>query len=244
MRLCVLGSASTSQHTIVTQNRLCMQMGRLQASHQADKGVLQAALDSLQAQSRQLHHQHKRWAWQLAALLHWKRQGARQVRKLLHSWARLTAASRSRRAAAATASPRGMIRNSWEAARKGHKDDVSGAQICRKEHSLAEQSCCMAGADDQLEGPMPDGWAHHDRRTPGGCFRGTYACRMMVCAVLPAMLLMQLHEGAHHQQWCHAGKARPPRCSKRYPLHQQLQRGAEQHAVLPHACFVFDRHVQ
>lgn len=154
-----------------------MQMERLQASHQADQGVLQAAMDSLQAQSRQPRSQHKRCAWQLAALWHWKRQGARQLRKLLHSWAMLTAASRSRRAAA-TASLRDIIRNSCKASCKGHEADVSGAQRCQKEHSLVEQSYrCTAGAEEQLEGPMPDGWAHHDRRMLGGCFRGTCAGR-------------------------------------------------------------------
>lgn len=190
-----------------------MQMERLQASHQAEQGALQAAMDSLQAQSRQLQTRHQEWAWQLAALLHWKRQGAMQLRKLLQSWAMLTAASRSRRAAA-TASHRGMIRSSCEASCKKHGDEVSGGA-----QTLAEPSYCAAGAENRLEGPMPDGWAHHDRRMLGGCFRGTYIRVITMFAVLSAMLLMRLHQ----QQRCDAGKAWPPRCHTSYPFEHQLQ---------------------
>lgn len=151
----------------------CMQMEKVQASHQADQGIMQAAVDSLQTQCEQLHSRHRHWAWQLAALLHWKRHGALQMRKLLHSWALLTAATRSHQS---TALSRGSIRSTGGVFYTGHMDNISQALGCQRAHSLARRASCTAGAEDELPGlrPVPNGCAHHDRRALGACFTGKH----------------------------------------------------------------------
>ena len=148
-----------------------MQMEKVQASHQADQGALQAAVDSLQAQSRQLHSRRQHWAWQLAALLHWKRQGALRLRKLLHSWVMLTAASRSHRSPALSGN---SVRSTCGVCETRQMDNSSEALGYQRSHSLAKQACRTSGAEAGLPGlrPMPDGCAY-DRRVLGACFTGT-----------------------------------------------------------------------
>ena len=148
-------------------------MEKAQASHQADQGALQAAMDSLQVQCRQLHSRHQHWAWQLAVLQHWKRQGALQLRKLLHGWAMLTAASRPHRS---TAPHKDLIRSNSRASHMGSITGVSEAPGCREAHSPATQICCTAGAEDRMPGllPVADGGAQHDRQVLGACFKGIH----------------------------------------------------------------------
>lgn len=190
-----------------------MQREKVQASHQADQASLQAAMDSLQVQSRQLHRRHQHWAWQLAALLHWKRQGALQLRKLLHSWATLTAASRPDRP---TTLHKESIRSKSEASHTGRIVSVSEAPGYLGAQSATEEACYTAGAEDGLPGlrPVPDGWAHHDRRVLGACFTGnTHACRVMLCS------------------WSVAGAASSCRILKRQYLASMLAIAAAHSAV-------------
>ena len=141
------------------------------ASHQADQGQLQGAMDSLQTQSICLHRRQQHWAWQLAALLHWKLQGALQLRKILHSWATLTAASRLHQT---TALHKNSTRSNGGASRTGSIAGVSEASGCRGVLSLAPKVSCTAEEEDGLPGlpPVPDGRTHHNRRVVGACFKG------------------------------------------------------------------------
>ena len=167
-------------------------------AHQVEQGALQAAMESLQAKSRQLHSQHQHWAWQVAALLHWKRQGAQQSHRLLHSWAMLAAASRSQ---LSPAFDRGFIRNTCADSHTRHLDDVLEVQRRSVTPILADEDTKQAGfktggsAENQMRAlcSVPDGWEHHDQRMLGACFRGMYACRYDGRNSSPLILLGQMH---------------------------------------------------
>lgn len=209
-----------------------MQTEKVQASHQADQGSLQAAMNSLQVQSRRLHRRHQHWGWQLAALLHWKRQGALQLRKLLHSWAMLTAASRPHRP---TALHKHSIRSNIGASHKGSIASISEASGCLGAQSLAEQACCTAGAEDRLPGlhPMPHGCAHRDRRMLGACFTGAHMLAEW-CCVSPFLVADAASSSTAVLLHCEPGNILPP-CSTRRMVLGMMSRQKLLSSM--HACF-------
>lgn len=176
-------------YTSVMSTAVCMQMGKVQASQHTKHGALQAAADSLQERSKLLHSQHQQWAWQLASLLHWKRQGALQLRRVLHSWARLSAASRSH---LTPASRKHVARNCREAS-DIEGDSVVGA--CPGTYLTAnwdmEEARCQArlGLEAGVDGicMVTD---HYDRRLLGACFRGTHACQLVCTSHGPWFLCL------------------------------------------------------
>lgn len=167
-------TTASCTHVIITAS--CMQMEKVQASQHAKQGALQAAIDSLQQHSNQLISRHQQWAWKLASLLHWKRQGVQQLRRLLQSWAILTTASRSK---SSPGSHNRIIRRCCEASDTQGKDGDLAEGTCQgtcvaADAQLAPCQACLA-TEDGMHGlrPVTD---HHDRRLLAVCFRGTHAC--------------------------------------------------------------------
>lgn len=166
-----------------------MQMEKVQASQYTKQAALQAAIDSLQERSKLLHSRHQQWGWKLAFLMHWKRQGALQLRRVLHSWARLSAASRSH---PEPASRKHFARNSCEAS---DTEGDSVIEACPGTYLTADQDVeearCRArlGLEDSVDGicVVTD---HHDRRLLGVCFRGNRACQLVSTSCGPWFLCL------------------------------------------------------
>ena len=155
-----------------------MQMKEVQASHLAKQGALQAAIDSLQERANLLHRRHQQWASQLACLLHWKRQGAQQLRRVLHSWARLSARSESH---LSLASQKHFPRGCCGASGTEGEDDPLAVGACQGAYLAVDQGEEEVPCQARLGGEagvhvLRLATDHHDRRLLGVCFRGTHAC--------------------------------------------------------------------
>ena len=125
-----------------------------------DNQDLNSRLVDLQATVDQMHRQHDLWAWRLAALLHWQRRGASQLRGIMQAWA-----------AVACAAAREHQEN---------REQQSGSGMTTTAACYHDQTY-RNGSDvaERLPEPQPhamDGWSHHNRRLLGCCFRGDACC--------------------------------------------------------------------
>ena len=155
-----------------------MQMQNITAAHQAEREGLQAHADTLQAQIWQLQGQHQQWAWQLAALLHWKRQGARRMRQVLQSWAVITAASQSLPFSSEKPGPANAAGAFERRLSSAVSQDHMSHMTCVHDRAQVKKVDCRAvgEAESQMQRPqpMPDSWEHHNKRVLGTCFRGMH----------------------------------------------------------------------
>ena len=159
-------SALQSKSALRSCQADCSQLEETIATFKSDEQQWRNQVAAVQAHRDQMGRQHWVWGRRLAELLHWRRSGFSELRRVMQAWAVLVSSPDHR-----------MLQ---------HGSGVVVADTC---HLKRTQACA-----ERVN--VNDGWRHHDRRLLGCCFRGDCprAIKLHVCCVddLADLLLLLL----------------------------------------------------
>ncbi len=129
----------------------CSQLEETIATFKSDQQQQRNQIAAVQADRDQMGRKHQVWGRCVAELLHWRRSGFSELRRVMQAWAALVSSADHQ-----------MLQ---------HGSGMAVADACR----LNQTRECA----EQVN--VKDGWRHHDRRLLGCCFRGDCSCAMKLC---------------------------------------------------------------
>ncbi|DBA72766.1 TPA: hypothetical protein ACH3X2_010157 [Trebouxia sp. C0005] len=134
-------SALQSKSALRSCQADCSQLEEAIANFRSNEQQWRSQVAAVQAEDDQMGRQHQVWGRSLAKLLHWRRSGFSELRRVMQAWAALV-----------TSADHQMLQ---------HGSGVAVAGICHL--NLTQEHA------ERLN--VKDGWRHHDRRLLGCCFR-------------------------------------------------------------------------
>ena len=144
-------SALQSKSALRSCQAECSQLEETTATFRSNEQQWRSQVAAVQADRDQMGRQHRVWGRRMAELLHWRRSGFSDLRRVMQAWAALV--------------------SSPDHQTLQHGSKVAVADTCKINWTR--------GYTEQVK--VKDGWRHHNRRLLGCCFRGDCPCAIKLC---------------------------------------------------------------